>query len=345
MLEQEVLLTDVTVHEVAQPELSHLDVDQSEISEVDITEQPPELQQMVPHCEEEPFVQILDTAILEAPMVTVLPEKAHHANSNFICREKKEKVKKEAPKREHKVETETRRVPRLRVISSKRLPPQPASQTVAQSGAQSQHLGCLKLTIRRLHPHARGDTSPVSTARRRTVYEVLSPPLLSPESPRKKKKKKKDKKKASEHRKHARRREDKRSPVAVGAKRIRLIATVAAFAASEGHAHPRVVELPKTDEGLGFNVMGGKEQNSPIYISRIIPGGVADRHGALKRGDQLLSVNGVSVEGENHEKAVELLKAAQGTVKLVVRYTPKVLEEMEMRFDKQRATRRRVNAS
>ncbi|XP_064088204.1 protein lin-7 homolog B-like [Macrobrachium nipponense] len=70
-------------------------------------------------------------------------------------------------------------------------------------------------------------------------------------------------------------------------------ATVAAFAASEGHAHPRVVELPKTDEGLGFNVMGGREQNSPIYISRIIPGGVADRHGGLKRGDQLLSVNGV----------------------------------------------------
>lgn len=70
-------------------------------------------------------------------------------------------------------------------------------------------------------------------------------------------------------------------------------ATVAAFTASEGHAHPRVVELPKTDEGLGFNIMGGKEQNSPIYISRVIPGGVADRHGGLKRGDQLLSVNGV----------------------------------------------------
>jgi len=118
-------------------------------------------------------------------------------------------------------------------------------------------------------------------------------------------------------------------------------ATVAAFAASEGHAHPRVVELPKTEEGLGFNVMGGKEQNSPIYISRIIPGGVADRHGGLKRGDQLLSVNGVSVEGEHHEKAVELLKAAVGSVKLVVRYTPKVLEEMEARFDKQRTGRRR----
>ena len=49
-------------------------------------------------------------------------------------------------------------------------------------------------------------------------------------------------------------------------------ATVAAFAAAQGHAHPRVVELPKprADEGLGFNVMGGREQNSPIFISRII---------------------------------------------------------------------------
>ncbi|XP_034047296.1 protein lin-7 homolog B-like [Thalassophryne amazonica] len=118
-------------------------------------------------------------------------------------------------------------------------------------------------------------------------------------------------------------------------------ATVAAFAASEGHAHPRVVELPKTEEGLGFNIMGGKEQNSPIYISRVIPGGVADRQGGLKRGDQLLSVNGVSVEGEHHEKAVELLKAAQSSVKLVVRYTPKVLEEMEARFEKMRIARRR----
>ena len=107
-------------------------------------------------------------------------------------------------------------------------------------------------------------------------------------------------------------------------------ATVAAFAAAEGHAHPRVVELPKTEEGLGFNVMGGKEQNSPIYISRIIPGGVADRHGGLKRGDQLLSVNGVSVEGEHHEKAVELLKAAPASVKLVVRYTPKVGQSTEL---------------
>ncbi|KFD61314.1 hypothetical protein M514_11768 [Trichuris suis] len=113
-------------------------------------------------------------------------------------------------------------------------------------------------------------------------------------------------------------------------------ATVAAFAAAEGYAHPRVVELPKTDEGLGFNVMGGKEQNSPIFISRIIPGGVADRNGALRRGDQLINVNGINVEGESHEKAVDLLKGASGSVKLLVRYTPRILEEVERRFDHQR---------
>uniref|UniRef100_A0A0K0ESV8 Protein lin-7 homolog n=1 Tax=Strongyloides stercoralis TaxID=6248 RepID=A0A0K0ESV8_STRER len=117
-------------------------------------------------------------------------------------------------------------------------------------------------------------------------------------------------------------------------------ATVAVFAASVGHAHPRVITLPKNEQGLGFNVMGGKEQNSPIYISRIIPGGVAEKNGNLKRGDQLISVNGINVEKECHEKAVELLKAAKGSVKLVVRYTPKLLEEMERRFEKQR---RRTN--
>ncbi|KAI1712010.1 PDZ domain (Also known as DHR or GLGF) domain-containing protein [Ditylenchus destructor] len=122
-------------------------------------------------------------------------------------------------------------------------------------------------------------------------------------------------------------------------------ATVAAFAAAEGHAHPRVIDLPKTDQGLGFNVMGGKEQNSPIYISRIIPGGVADKHGGLKRGDQLIAVNGVNVERECHETAVRLLKNAKGTVKLVVRYTPKLLDEMERRFEEQRRRNRQESPS
>jgi C-terminal processing protease CtpA/Prc len=86
--------------------------------------------------------------------------------------------------------------------------------------------------------------------------------------------------------------------------------------------------------------MGGREQNSPIYISRIIPNSTAWKHGGLKKGDQLLSVNGVSVENEYHEKAVDLLKQAEGSVKLVVRYSPQVLIEMENRFEKQRTSRK-----
>ena len=54
-----------------------------------------------------------------------------------------------------------------------------------------------------------------------------------------------------------------------------------------------------------------------------------------------ISLSFQSVEGEHHEKAVELLKAAKDSVKLVVRYTPKVLEEMEARFEKLRTARRR----
>ncbi|XP_065913068.1 protein lin-7 homolog C-like [Dysidea avara] len=117
-------------------------------------------------------------------------------------------------------------------------------------------------------------------------------------------------------------------------------ATVAAFAASEGQAHPRIIELEKTSEGMGFNIMGGKEQKCPIYISRIIPGGYADRHGGLRRGDQLVSVNGQSLEDMDHEDAVKVLKDAEGSLKMVVKYSPRVLEQMESIFEHTKSFKR-----
>jgi C-terminal processing protease CtpA/Prc len=83
-----------------------------------------------------------------------------------------------------------------------------------------------------------------------------------------------------------------------------------------------VIELPKTSEGFGFRIAGGREENSSIYITHIVPNSAAWKHGGLNAGDQLLSVNGVSVENEYHEKVVDLIKQAQGSVKLVVRYLP-----------------------
>ena len=50
-----------------------------------------------------------------------------------------------------------------------------------------------------------------------------------------------------------------------------------------------------------------------------------------------MSINGISVEGESHEKAVQLLKETD-QVCLVVRYTPHILEQMERRFEQMRAS-------
>lgn len=107
-------------------------------------------------------------------------------------------------------------------------------------------------------------------------------------------------------------------------------ATVAVFSASIGHSHPRTVELPRTDEGFGFNVMS--YDGSGVFISRITPGGLADRHGGLRRGDQLISINGVNVENEDHGRAVEILKASEDMVSLVVKYMPGFLSQIESSY-------------
>lgn len=107
-------------------------------------------------------------------------------------------------------------------------------------------------------------------------------------------------------------------------------ATVAVFSASIGHSHPRTVELPKTDEGLGFNVMSF--DGSAVFISQITPGGVADKHGGLRRGDQLISIDGINVESADHIRAVELLKAAKGKVILVLKNMPALLSQIEASY-------------
>jgi C-terminal processing protease CtpA/Prc len=107
-------------------------------------------------------------------------------------------------------------------------------------------------------------------------------------------------------------------------------ATVAVFSASIGHSHPRTVELPKTEEGLGFNVMSF--DCSGVFISQITPGSVADKHGGLRRGDRLISIDGINVENADHTKAVELLKAAKGRVTLVLKYMPALLSQIEASY-------------
>ena len=67
--------------------------------------------------------------------------------------------------------------------------------------------------------------------------------------------------------------------------------------------------------------MGGKASahgDLPIIIKRVYDEGAAGRDGRLKKGDKVLSVNGISFEGVTHQYAAERLKYLQGDVELTV---------------------------
>uniref|UniRef100_U5EGC2 Putative calcium/calmodulin-dependent serine protein kinase/membrane-associated guanylate kinase n=1 Tax=Corethrella appendiculata TaxID=1370023 RepID=U5EGC2_9DIPT len=106
---------------------------------------------------------------------------------------------------------------------------------------------------------------------------------------------------------------------------------------------PRTIVINKGPTGLGFNIVGG-EDGQGIYVSFILAGGPADSGGELKRGDQLLSVNGTNLKNATHEDAAQALKNSGGTVTLVAQYRPEDYNRFEARIHelKQQAT---VNAS
>ncbi|XP_060751343.1 disks large homolog 2 isoform X8 [Tachysurus vachellii] len=87
---------------------------------------------------------------------------------------------------------------------------------------------------------------------------------------------------------------------------------------------PRKIVLHKGSTGLGFNIVGG-EDGEGIFVSFILAGGPADLSGELRRGDQILSVNGIDLRGATHEQAAAALKGAGQTVAIVAQYRPEEL--------------------
>ncbi|KAM5265629.1 inaD-like protein isoform 5-T5 [Hipposideros larvatus] len=84
---------------------------------------------------------------------------------------------------------------------------------------------------------------------------------------------------------------------------------------------PKIITLEKGSEGLGFSIVGGygsPHGDLPIYVKTIFAKGAAADDGRLKRGDQILAVNGETLEGVTHEQAVAILKRQRGTVILSV---------------------------
>ncbi|XP_066460367.1 multiple PDZ domain protein isoform X2 [Eleutherodactylus coqui] len=83
----------------------------------------------------------------------------------------------------------------------------------------------------------------------------------------------------------------------------------------------KTIILDRGPDGLGFSIVGGygsPHGDLPIYVKTVFSKGAASEDGRLNRGDQIIAVNGQSLEGVTHEEAVAILKRTKGTVTLTV---------------------------
>uniref|UniRef100_A0A8C4S8Y9 Discs large MAGUK scaffold protein 4 n=1 Tax=Erpetoichthys calabaricus TaxID=27687 RepID=A0A8C4S8Y9_ERPCA len=94
---------------------------------------------------------------------------------------------------------------------------------------------------------------------------------------------------------------------------------------------PRRVVIHRGSTGLGFNIVGG-EDGEGIFISFILAGGPADLSGELRKGDQILSVNGVDLRNATHEQAAAALKNAGQTVTIIAQYKPEEYSRFEAKI-------------
>uniref|UniRef100_A0A8C8H8G5 Discs large homolog 1-like protein n=1 Tax=Oncorhynchus tshawytscha TaxID=74940 RepID=A0A8C8H8G5_ONCTS len=93
----------------------------------------------------------------------------------------------------------------------------------------------------------------------------------------------------------------------------------------------RKVVLHRGSTGLGFNIVGG-EDGEGIFISFILAGGPADLCGELRKGDRIISVNGVELHSATHEQAAAALKNAGQTVNIVAQYRPEEYSQFEAKI-------------
>uniref|UniRef100_A0AAZ3NYI3 Disks large homolog 1 n=1 Tax=Oncorhynchus tshawytscha TaxID=74940 RepID=A0AAZ3NYI3_ONCTS len=94
---------------------------------------------------------------------------------------------------------------------------------------------------------------------------------------------------------------------------------------------PRKVVLHRGSTGLGFNIVGG-EDGEGIFISFILAGGPADLCGELRKGDRIISVNGVDLRSATHEQAAAALKNAGQTVTITGQYRPEEYSRFEAKI-------------
>ena len=84
------------------------------------------------------------------------------------------------------------------------------------------------------------------------------------------------------------------------------------------------VELVKDSQGLGITIAGytcEREELSGIFVKSVTEGSAADRSGQVQVNDQIVEVDGLSLQGYSNQQAVEMLRSTGRVVKLkLVRY-------------------------
>lgn len=105
---------------------------------------------------------------------------------------------------------------------------------------------------------------------------------------------------------------------------------------AENCSSEREVFLRRGPLGFGFNLVAGESNSSTspgihpslslrlgkVFISFVAANGPAYESGQLRKGDQILSVNGIDLRGSNHEEAAATLKSCgkEATLRVIHRY-------------------------
>ncbi|EDQ92878.1 uncharacterized protein MONBRDRAFT_35505 [Monosiga brevicollis MX1] len=101
---------------------------------------------------------------------------------------------------------------------------------------------------------------------------------------------------------------DSPSVLSVDVAREDLPTEVARLLDSRDDEEPRHVRLEKNGQGLGIKVTTVEGFAYPV-IQEVIPGGTADRAGDVRANDAIVSINGASTQGKEHDEIIQMLQA------------------------------------